>query len=134
MLLKETLRHVARTQNEELASFDYGVEREELGEIDLDAPYAVVLSGVRRCGKSTLLRQLAKRVGNFYYFNFEDARVTGFEAADFQKLDEVFHEEFGDCEYYFFDEVQNAESGSYSCAPVWTVARSSCLPAPMRPS
>jgi len=109
MLLKETLRHVARTQMKELESFEYGVEREELKEIDINSPYAVVLSGVRRCGKSTLLRQLAKEAENFYYFNFEDARIAGFETADFHKLDDILHEEFGECQHYFFDEVQNVE-------------------------
>ncbi|MCI0503766.1 ATP-binding protein [Candidatus Micrarchaeota archaeon] len=109
MLLKETLRGIARDQMEELASVDYGLEREELGRIDLETPYAVVLSGIRRCGKSTLLRQIAKKTGRFYYFNFDDSQVAGFEVSDFQKLDEVFHEEFGDSDCYFFDEVQNVE-------------------------
>ena len=109
MILKESLRQVALTQKKDLNSFDYGVEREKLKQIDGDLPYAVVLSGIRRCGKSTLLRQLAKNVGKFYYFNFEDARVVGFEVADFQKLDDVLHEEYGECGYYLFDEVQNAD-------------------------
>jgi len=34
------------------------------------------------------------------YFNFEDARVYGFEVSDFPKLDEVMGK---DIEAYFFD-------------------------------
>ena len=108
MMLKDTLREVVRSQRKDLDSSEYGVEREMLGEIDLAIPFAVVLSGVRRCGKSTLLRQLAKKVVH-YYFNFEDSRVAGFEPSDFQKLDDVLHDEFGERGYYFFDEIQNVE-------------------------
>lgn len=107
MILKETLRAVARAQREELSLFEYGVEREKLKEIDIDITFALILSGIRRCGKSTLLRQIAQKVKNFYYFNFEDPRAANFEVQDFQKLDEVFSEEFGKAEYYFFDEIQN---------------------------
>lgn len=36
---------------------------------------ANVITGVRRCGKSVLAFQLAKK-GNFGYVNFEDERLT----------------------------------------------------------
>ncbi|MFH1054863.1 MAG: ATP-binding protein [Candidatus Altiarchaeota archaeon] len=108
MMLKETLRGVVTSQGEELKLFDKGIGREISPQIRLDTPLATVLSGVRRCGKSTLLRQLMGKVDGFY-FNFEDPRVVKFEVGDFQKLDEVFHEEYGSRDYYFFDEVQNVQ-------------------------
>jgi len=46
---------------------------------------------------------------NEYYFNFEDPRATSFEVSDFQKLDEIFKEEYGQSDCYFFDEIQNVE-------------------------
>lgn len=107
MILKETLRSVVKSQREELSLFDRGIEREAYPPIQLNIPLALVLSGVRRCGKSTLLRQLMDKVNGFYYFNFEDPRMVSFEVDDFQKLDEVFHEEYGDQDHYFFDEIQN---------------------------
>jgi len=109
MILKETLREVVRAQKEELAESEYGTEREECGKIDLNVPFAIVVSGIRRCGKSTLLRQVMKKTKNFYYFNFEDPRATGFEVTDFQKLDEIFKEEYKETDYYFFDEIQNLQ-------------------------
>ena len=66
-----------------------------------------VISGIRRCGKSTLLKQLAKKYPNYYYFNFEDERLLDFEAKDLNVLYEVFLELYGDCKYFFFDEIQN---------------------------
>lgn len=107
MILKETLRNIVETQNKELSLFEYGVEREKLKEIDIEVPFALILSGVRRCGKSTLLRQIARKLKNFYYFNFEDPRAANFEVQDFQKLDEVFFKELGEAGYYLFDEIQN---------------------------
>ena len=41
------------------------------------------------------------------YFNFEDARINGFEVDDFQKLDEIIGK--GNAAY-FFDEIQNIPS------------------------
>jgi len=107
MIDKETLRRVVRLQREELLLFEAGIEREDINKIELNIPFAIVLSGIRRCGKSTLLRQLMKKVKGFYYFNFEDSRATDFELKDFEKLDQIFHEDYKEQDYYFFDEIQN---------------------------
>ncbi len=109
MILKETLRSVVKAQKEELAAMDEGITRKLLKEVNVKLPFAIVISGIRRCGKSTLLRQVTKQIKNFYYFKFEDSRITGFELSDFQKLNEVFEEEHGQSDFYFFDEVQNVE-------------------------
>jgi len=109
MTLKETLRSIVKSQKAELATLERGIEREELSKIDPKLPFAIVLSGIRRCGKSTILRQIMAKIKNFYYFNFDDPRATNFKADDFQKLDEVFTEEYGKSDFYFFDEIQNAE-------------------------
>lgn len=109
MMLKETLRSIVRMQREELAKSEYGIEREKLGKIEWDIPFAIVISGIRRCGKSTLLRQVMKKTKNPYYFNFEDPRATGFEIGDFEKLNDVFMEEQGKSGNYFFDEIQNVQ-------------------------
>lgn len=67
-----------------------------------------VISGIRRCGKSTLMDQIKQTYrGGVCYFNFEDPRVHDFEVGDFQKLDEVIGT---DVKTYFFDEIQNVPS------------------------
>lgn len=109
MLLKETLRSVVKAQQKDLKSLEHGIDRTLSQNIDLKLPFAVILSGIRRCGKSTLLRQVMEKSEGNYYFNFEDPRATGFELGDFQKLDEVFKEEYGESECYFFDEIQNVD-------------------------
>ena len=107
MISKEILRNVVKLQREELAQFDNGIQREERSEININVPFAIILSGIRRCGKSTLLRQIMRRLKNYYYFNFEDSRAVDFDVKDFEKLDQLFHEEYGESKYYFFDEIQN---------------------------
>lgn len=103
MLLKESLREIVRTQK----SLPPGIQREQLSGINLSAPHAVILSGIRRSGKSTLLSQLMRKIGSAYYVNFDDPRLHGFSVEDFSRLQSVLEEEFGDKKYYFFDEIQN---------------------------
>ena len=66
-----------------------------------------VISGIRRCGKSTLLRQISKNLPDFCYLNFEDERMLDFSYRDFNSMHEVFLELYGEQEIYLFDEIQN---------------------------
>lgn len=67
-----------------------------------------VISGVRRCGKSTLLHEIrSKNTEKDYYFNFDDERLINFKVDDFQLLYEVFIELFGKQTTFYFDEIQN---------------------------
>lgn len=90
------------------------IEREALKKVSefLKLPHTLVISGLRRSGKSTLLKQIHKNFcGNelVYYLNFEDERLIGFEAGDFNLLYETFIELFGKSSVFFFDEIQNVE-------------------------
>ncbi len=64
-------------QQEEFLKKDLGTERQKLAEISKykDTPFPIVISGLRRAGKSTLLAQLAHKFypeGGYFYVNFED--------------------------------------------------------------
>jgi hypothetical protein len=60
----------------------------------------IILTGVRRCGKSSLMRLIcddligkeAVPASNILYLNFEDERFLPFEAQDFDRLYETFME------------------------------------------
>jgi len=114
MMIKETLREVVKSQRNMTDSSEVTIKREMLDKIEYAVPFAIILSGIRRCGKSTLLKQIMKKTVKFYYFNFEDPRAVNFEIADFQKLDEIFNEEYGNADCYFFDEIQNIEKWELS--------------------
>jgi uncharacterized protein len=109
VILKETLRSIVKVQQSDLQTLNYGIPRTATANINLQLPHAIILSGIRRCGKSTLLRQVMKKAGGKYYFNFEDPKATSFELNDFQKLDELFSEEYSLEDCYYFDEIQNVE-------------------------
>jgi len=68
----------------------------------------IILTGIRRCGKSTLLQQTRKTYETAdYYMNFDDERLLSFTVNDFQVLYELFIELFGSQNTFFFDEIQN---------------------------
>ncbi len=68
----------------------------------------IVLTGVRRCGKSVLLSHIRQnQTQQDFYFNFEDDRLAAFEVSDFQVLYESFVELYGPQTIFYFDEIQN---------------------------
>jgi uncharacterized protein len=109
VLLKETLKEIVKSQQKDFEHLNQGIPRNVTPQINLNLPFAIILSGIRRCGKSTLLRQIMRQTGGKYFFNFEDPRATSFEPSDFQKLEEIFREEYGESDCYFFDEIQNVQ-------------------------
>ncbi|OGR07815.1 MAG: hypothetical protein A2511_12595 [Deltaproteobacteria bacterium RIFOXYD12_FULL_50_9] len=90
---------------------DTGIERERLREVEqaAEAPHAVIISGLRRAGKSTLLAQMARKLGSarYYYINFEDDRFLGFQADNTTYLYQLLVELFGERKIFVVDEIQN---------------------------
>lgn len=77
-------------------------------------PSVVILSGIRRCGKSTLMQQIrAINSEKDYYLNFDDERLLHFTIEDFQKLHETFIELFGLQKTFYFDEIQNIKNWEF---------------------
>jgi predicted AAA+ superfamily ATPase len=108
---KDQIKAMLLEQKQTFWQREIGVERERLGEIEraMPLPHAVVISGLRRVGKSTLLAQFAHRSGEerFYYVNFEDDRFLGFQAEDANDLYQALVELFGERPVFIIDEVQN---------------------------
>lgn len=108
---KDQIKTMLLEQAEFFWQRDTGIERNQLREIQQAAivPHAVIVSGLRRAGKSTLLAQMAHNLGNnsFYYLNFEDDRFIGFQAEDANYLFQILLELFGDRHIFIIDEIQN---------------------------
>lgn len=75
-----------------------------------------ILVGVRRCGKSFVLYQQIFRMlsegrtwDEITYIDFEDQRLSGFTADDFNLLLECHTELYGTRPVLFLDEIQNVE-------------------------
>jgi uncharacterized protein len=70
--------------------------------------FITIISGIRRCGKSTLLNYFKhNQKEKDFYLNFEDERLYNFKIEDFEKLYEVFIELYGQQNTFYFDEIQN---------------------------
>lgn len=73
-------------------------------------PSIVIITGMRRTGKSTIQRLFQKEyLESDYYFNFDDERLIHFKLEHFQMLLETLIEVFGSQSTYYFDEIQNIE-------------------------
>jgi hypothetical protein len=69
----------------------------------------LVVTGMRRTGKSTLVQQLMGTLSNYCYFNFEDEKLLDFTVEYFNELEETLIEVYGAADYWFFDEIQNVD-------------------------
>lgn len=108
MILKSEIQNAYDNQQIRKGNDIGFVRRLYLQQIKNGGQHIEVISGIRRCGKSTLLKLLMKEhKGKIAYFNFEDPRVYGFDVKDFNKLDEVMGTKNT---AYYFDEIQNVPS------------------------
>ncbi|MEI6753317.1 MAG: ATP-binding protein [Paludibacter sp.] len=103
--MKDILRLVLKEQNKQI--YYQEVERVIPQEL-IDSQEILVISGIRRCGKSVLLQQIRKKQNEQDYFiNFDDERLLNFQVDHFQLLHEVFIEMYGEQKTFYFDEIQN---------------------------
>jgi predicted AAA+ superfamily ATPase len=112
MIQKSLMRTVIQDQLTEIERLDHIAPRDafDLG-LSYNGSSAFIIKGIRRCGKSTMLKQIinTRFRDSFFYFNFDDERISGFAVEDFQVLMETFIELFGDMRNVFFDEIQNVK-------------------------
>lgn len=104
MLTKQTIEQVISSQSERLKKMETGLPRNVSGFSDLSS-HAFIVTGIRRCGKSTLLQQISNIINEpSVYVNFEDPRLAGFDLSDFNRLHEIAEDK--EITAYFFDEIQ----------------------------
>ena len=90
MIDEETLQIVAAKQAEIESRRDTGLPRPlSVNESTLDS-HALVLTGVRRCGKSTLMSQRIRRnAADWFYLKFDSPQLVDMELGDSDALDRV---------------------------------------------
>ena len=108
---KEKIKKIILDQKHKISK-EVFIEREKLALLSnlMKDPFIIIISGIRRCGKSTLLNYLRKiEPQSDYYLNFDDNRLNDFSIDDFEKLYEAFIELFGVQKSFFFDEIQEIQ-------------------------
>jgi len=108
MINIEKLEEVCADQKKAFEGKDAGLKRLIDFDQALKSERITVISGIRRSGKSTLLRQFSNSLPDFYYINFDDERLTDFKVADFENLLIVWRKS-GKSKNILIDEIQNVE-------------------------
>ena len=105
MYRQEELSEIIDLQTNDFVHKPKGIERTALESIPEVENYATIITGIRRCGKSTLLLQLLqKKQQTAIYLNWEDIRLNSFETDDFNRLHtEILKRQVN---LLFFDEIQ----------------------------
>ncbi len=108
--MKDLLKQIILEQQEILYAPNKRYVQRYIADEWLQTSEILIISGIRRCGKSVLMQQMRDRlVEKDFFFNFDDERLANFKLDDFQKLQECFVELFGEQHTYYFDEIQNIE-------------------------
>lgn len=107
----ETLKQIIFDQHEVIKKSQI-VSRDYV--FDKNANY--VLIGLRRSGKSTLLYKRVQDLVSsgvdwkqIIYINFDDERLLGFQASDFEDILLTAEEITSQKHYFYFDEIQNID-------------------------
>ncbi|MDP1694164.1 MAG: ATP-binding protein [Candidatus Woesearchaeota archaeon] len=110
---KNKLKEVLQDQQALFDQLKDLVEREVSLSDYMKGNEIVIITGIRRCGKSSLLKIISKKLNEkFVYMNFDDIRLTDFKVENFEDIEEIVSEIYGikTKVIYFLDEVQNVPS------------------------
>jgi uncharacterized protein len=109
MITQQIFARIIDSQQLGYTSKNTGVERELLHQIPQASGFASIISGIRRCGKSTLQLQIKKQFfpTEGLFLNFEDPRLAGIVSNDLERLyTEIIARK---TKVLFFDEIQIVE-------------------------
>ena len=95
--------------------------------LPLGSAQAVVLTGVRRAGKSTLQAQLMKERGGSFYCNLEDTRLFDLSPRDFPSFLALIDEIAPPPAAIFLDEVQEVSGWQRLVRTLLDRGRSVCI-------
>lgn len=106
MILKSQIENIVNEQYKWSNRNRNEVVREQSKDITAKEGFATIVTGIRRCGKSTLMRQLMQQFSSkeTFFINFDDIHLTGFDIDDFTRLHSIIVER--KAKVLFFDEIQ----------------------------
>ncbi|WP_243349130.1 ATP-binding protein [Parabacteroides sp. FAFU027] len=106
MILESTIAAIIEQQKSRMVMRDTGLKRELVPATQSLSSHALIVSGIRRCGKSTLLMQMMKEMDaeTILFLNFETPQLFEFSISDFARLDNIINRL--NPKTLFFDELQ----------------------------
>ncbi len=107
-MLRSHIEKILIDQEEYLIDSDDFIPRYKSEQIDVYPGFATIITGIRRSGKSTLLRSMAyhkEMREKALYLHFDDPRLLDFKVDDFYTLEDIKGK---DCTFYF-DEIHQVK-------------------------
>jgi len=105
VIRQDEIAFIIDAQKETFLKQNRGLPRDALANVPVSDSFATIITGIRRCGKSTLLLQLLGRdYQDAIYLNFDDIRLSAFEVSDFTRLHKEIEKRA--IKVLFFDEIQ----------------------------
>lgn len=113
MKRKDVFQNIILTMQKELP---FAVRERDL-QLPVSSGQMITVSGVRRCGKSSMMKIVANSLvksgidcRKILWINFDDERLDGMDASELDEVLQAYREIFPDTElssvYMFFDEIQ----------------------------
>ncbi len=110
-MLRSQINDVLISQVELLNSVDQYIPRHRTKDIAEQDGFATIITGVRRSGKSTLLKTMMSNYkGPHQYLHFDDPRLLDFDVQDFYTIEELCDP---DTKYYYDEIHQIAQWEKY---------------------
>ena len=108
MVTTSDLQRIAEKQRKTESRRESGLPRRIDVSPQILESHALVITGVRRCGKSTLMTQRIRKSGDpWFYLKFDAPQLVNLELADSERLDAVI--EGFEAKRLYFDEVHELE-------------------------
>jgi len=114
---KDLLYQVLYSQQQDFLLLKNLIDREKTTEVIklLKLKLPIIITGIRRCGKSCLLKLILNKLKltkkDFLYINFNDERLTNFNDENYQNiLDYIEENKYNKKIYLFLDEIQEVKN------------------------
>jgi len=107
---KGRLKEIMFDQKDVFNSKKHLISRDVDIEKYITSKQVIIISGIRRCGKSSLLYLIKQKMNladsEYCYFNFDDERIIA-DISILEKIYDIHIEVYGKEPILFFDEIQN---------------------------
>ncbi len=114
---KDLLYQVLYSQQQDFLLLKDLVDREKTTEVIklLKLKLPIIITGIRRCGKSSLLKLILNKLKltktDFLYINFNDERLINFNDENYQNILDYLEENgYNKRSYLFLDEIQEVKN------------------------
>ena len=112
-MIKDRLKEIMFDQKVVFNSRKQLIHRDIDLEKYINTSQVVIISGIRRCGKSSLLFLIKEKMNleepEYCYFNFDDERIIA-DISIFENIYNLHLEVYGKEPVFFLDEIQNIDN------------------------